>query len=170
MQRRDFILAMGAACLSPLASAGRKRGLVEPLTDGGTIPEFVLTDLQGRSHSPSDYRGRVLVVNFWATWCPPCRAEMPSMGRMLDKLKGSPVSLLAIAMGQKREQIARFAEEHPQPFPLLPDPGSKIAADFNVMGLPSTYITDRNGRLIYRVQGGREWDSPRMLRVIELLL
>lgn len=170
MQRRDFLLAMGLASLSPLAIAEKRGGLVEPLTDGGMVPDFSLPDLQGRVHRPGDYKGQVLVINFWATWCPPCRAEMPSMGRLLEALKGSPVSLLAVAMGQKQEQVQRFAEKFPQPFPLLPDPDSKTSAAFDVMALPSTYIADRNGRLVYRVQGGRKWDSPRMIRVIELLL
>ncbi|MES9872274.1 MAG: TlpA disulfide reductase family protein [Candidatus Sedimenticola sp. 6PFRAG7] len=170
MLRRDFLLAMGLVPWKNILAGHRNSGPLEPLKNGGMVPDFVLSDLQGNEHRPGDFQGRVLIINFWATWCPPCRAEMPSMGRMLENFKGSPISLLAVAMSQKHKQVQQFADKHPQPFPLLPDADGKVSAAFNVQGLPTTYLADKNGRLVYRVQGGREWDSERMTRAIELLL
>ncbi|MCG8428920.1 MAG: TlpA family protein disulfide reductase [Chromatiales bacterium] len=170
MQRRDLLVAMGMSAFAPLASAVTVTSPVETLGDRPPMPDFELIDLDGKVHRPEDYRGRVLVVNFWATWCPPCRAEMPSMERMMETWKHAPLSLIAIAMGQNEKQVRRFADENPLSFPLLPDPDGKVSEAFGVDGLPTTYIANELGNLAFKVTGGREWDSDRMTRTISLIL
>ncbi len=170
MQRRNFLLALGMSAVAPLATAVEITTPVESLSDRPPMPDFQLTDLDGKVYRPEDFRGRVLIVNFWATWCPPCRAEMPSMERMLENFKDAPLALIAIAMGQTEKQVREFAAENPHSFPLLPDPDGKVSEAFGVTGLPTTFVVDGGGNMVFRAEGGRQWDSERLLRTISLVL
>ncbi len=165
-------MTMGAALatlpLSSLHAGGRPA--LEPVGSPRLVPDFRLIDLDGNEHAPENYRGRILMLNFWATWCSPCRAEMDSMARLSELMQGQPFTMLAVAMSQTREQLRHYSVDNPHPFPLLADTDGKVSETFGVQGLPTTYIAARSGRLVYRAQGGRQWDSPRMQRAFDLLL
>jgi thiol-disulfide isomerase/thioredoxin len=113
-----------------------------------------------------DYRGKVVIVNFWATWCPPCRYELPSMERAYQRLKDKGVEMLAINVGEDADTIFTFTVDYPVTFPLLMDRDSKVINDYPVMGLPTTYVIDNKGRLVYRAIGTREWDDAALVQKI----
>ena len=135
-------------------------------------PDFALPDLDGKLHRLSDYRGKVVLVNFWATWCPPCRREMPSMERLLQQLKGQPFVVLAIDQQETPDSVFVFTGQlDPTPsFPILFDRNSEVAPAWGVLGLPSSFIVDQRGRIVYRAMGGREFDHPDIVRTIRELL
>ena len=132
---------------------------------------FTLPDLDGKPHKLSDYRGKVVLVNFWATWCPPCRREMPSMERLSQRLKDQPFAILAINQQEDPEQVFVFTGQlDPSPtFPILFDRNSKVANAWGVLGLPASFIVDPQGRVVYRAMGGREFDHPEIEKAIRKL-
>ena len=144
------------------------RGLT-PLPDKAPAPQFVLSDLDGGIHRLSDYRGKVVIINFWATWCPPCREEMPSMQRAWEQLRGEGIGMLAINVGEDEDAVFQFTANYPVEFPLLLDQDSSVTAAWPVRGLPTTFVVDPGGRLVYRAIGGREWDDPGLLTRIRAL-
>lgn len=141
-----------------------------PIKGMPAAPDFELTDLDGNTHRLSDYRGRVVIVNFWATWCPPCRAEMPSMQRAWEQLRKQKVQMLGVDVGEDEDTVFRFLADYPVEFPLLMDADSGVVEQWAVRGLPSTYILDGQGRIVYRAIGGREWDDPRLLAKVRALI
>jgi len=141
-----------------------------PIAERPPAPQLDLVDLNGKRHRIDDYAGRVIIVNFWATWCPPCRAEMPSMQRAREALDDNAVTLLAVAVGEDAEAVEPFAAEYPVAFPLLPDADMTATSAWSVTGVPTTFVVDREGRLVYRIIGEREWDEPGILKTIENLM
>lgn len=137
-----------------------------------TAKDFTLPDLDGKTHRLSDYRGKVVLVNFWATWCPPCRREMPSMERLSQRLKDQGFVVLAINQQEDPDKVFVFASQlKPEPtFPLLSDRNSAVANAWGVQGLPASFLVDKRGRVAYRAMGGREFDHPEITQVIQRLL
>ncbi|MCB1759589.1 MAG: TlpA family protein disulfide reductase [Gammaproteobacteria bacterium] len=131
-----------------------------------SAPAFDLFDIEGRRHRLEAYRGRVVVVNFWAIWCPPCRAEMPSLQRAWRQLRERDIVLLAVDVGESGERVAAFAAKQALDFPLLLDERAAVFDSWRVPGLPTTFVIDRSGRLAYRASGAREWDAPEILEAI----
>jgi peroxiredoxin len=163
-----FGILVGALALQPgIAEQSEQQLYQVPGTP--EAPDFTLTDIEGTVHTLSSYRGRVVLVNFWATWCPPCREEMPAMQRAWEKLQDQNVALLAIDVGEDEDTIFEFTANYPVEFPLLMDLDSSVVQDWPVRGLPTTFIIDRRGRIIYRAIGAREWDSADMLETIRAL-
>ncbi|HIJ22147.1 MAG: TlpA family protein disulfide reductase [Gammaproteobacteria bacterium] len=134
--------------------------------EGGMAPDFRLMDINENLYVLSDYQGNPVIVNFWATWCPPCRAEMPAMQRAWEQLEKEGVLMLAINVGEDEDAIFPFTAEYPVEFPLLMDLDSTVIQQWGVRGLPTTFIVDPDGMIVYRAVGGREWDHPKILEVI----
>ena len=139
---------------------------------GDPAPDFRLPDLAGAQIDLSGQRGRVLFVNFWATWCPPCREEAPSLERLYQQLRGEGFQVLAISVDAPgmREQVDAFRAELGLSFTILLDPGKRAHDGFGVTGVPETYLIDREGRLAERFIGPRDWDDPRYARTVRRLL
>jgi len=153
---------------SSVSSQQAGKGLT-PLSDKPLAPDFTLSDLDGNPHRLSDYRGKVVIVNFWATWCPPCRAEMPSMQRAWEQLQKQGIVMLGINVGEDEDTIFQFTADYPVEFPLLLDQQSKVIDQWPVLGLPTTFVVDPDGRIAYRAIGGREWDDPELLAQVRKL-
>lgn len=145
---------------------------LSPLTEPVAAPEFTLTDLERKTHRLSSYRGKVVMVNFWATWCPPCRKELPSMERLWQTLKNEDFILLAVNVGEEDDLILPFifSTGTELTFPILLDKPGEIIKAWPVKGLPTTFVIDRRGRIVYRAVGGREMDDPQIVETLRTLL
>jgi thiol-disulfide isomerase/thioredoxin len=137
---------------------------------GGAPPPLALRDLQGREHRLADYRGKVVVLNFWATWCGPCREEMPSMQRLQDKLAGRPFAVLAVDYGEGAPRINAFLKELPVRFTVLLDRDLSAARAWSVKVLPTTLVIGPDRKIRYSVVGDLEWDSKAVEDAIRKLL
>lgn len=129
-------------------------------------PLFTLPDTNGRLHRLADYRGRPVIINFWATWCPPCREEIPSMNRAWKILEQEDIVMLAVNVGEDEDTIFIFNADYPADFPILMDRTGRIIEQWPVMGLPTTYVVAPDGTLAYRAIGSREWDDRELLDMI----
>jgi thiol-disulfide isomerase/thioredoxin len=150
---------VGAAELPPLSH--RLTAVVEP----APAPALRLQDLDGSTHDLADLRGRLVLVNFWATWCPPCRREMPSLERLNQQLRDRGLTVLAVDVGEDPDTVFAFTGQlEPTPsFPLLLDPESRAAEAWRVKGLPTSFLIDPQGRVIFRAVGGTEFDHAATL-------
>jgi peroxiredoxin len=155
--------------LSAFSSAQQAGKGLTKLPEIIQAPDFLLTDLDGNQHRLSDYRGKVVIINFWATWCPPCRAEMPSMQRAWEQLEKEGILMLGINVGEDEEIIFQFTANYPVEFPLLMDLDSKVINQWPVNGLPTTFVVDPKGEIVYRAIGGREWDDLQLLDLVRAL-
>ena len=169
--RRRLLPILFATLLGlPLAGAvARDAQSLTPIPDHPAAPDFDLKDPQGRPQRLADYRGRPVILNFWATWCPPCREEMPAMQRASEVLKKEGIAVIAINVGDDAETVGQFLDEAPVDFPLPMDTDSKVAQRYGMKGLPTTYVIDPAGRLVYSAMGPREWDDPQLLDQVRAL-
>lgn len=133
-------------------------------------PAMRAVDLQGQTRSLADYRGRVVLLNFWATWCPPCRREMPSMERLRRSMAGRPLEILAVDSAETPEDVRTFLKTLDLGFPILLDPDGQNTRRWKVYALPTTFLLDGEGRIRYVLRGGAEWDEGEALQAIETLL
>lgn len=159
-----WLLALAACALATTASAQDLKSWQGP------TPELALPDLQGRVHQLADYRGRVVLVNFWATWCGPCREEMPSIERLRRSLEGQPFEVLAINLGEPPSRVRNFLEQNPLGLPVLLDADTQAARAWMARVLPATYLVDAEGRIRYWGFGALDWtEAPARSKVLELL-
>jgi len=142
------------------------------LPDPEIAPDFTLSDMDGKSHALRDYRGKVIMLNFWATWCPPCRREMPSMEALRQALHDKPFVVLAVNEWENADLVFPWIGQLPAfpGFPILFDADGAVAERYGVQGLPTTVIIDRQGRIVYRAVGGRDFDHPDVRKLILDLL
>ena len=166
--RRRFLVGLGAnaACQIVLRDTAYASddvagaGLVavpEPIE----APEIGLADLDGNIRRIADYRGKVVVISFWAAWCAPCRREMPSLARLNRELPPDDFAVLAVNLGDDHDRIREFlAQIDHDGLPILADEHSGLAKAWNIYGLPVSYVVDRAGQIRFGVLGAREWDSP----------
>lgn len=137
---------------------------------GKPVPDFTLKDLNGATVKLADYRGKVLFINIWATWCAPCREEMPSMEKLYREMKGENFEMLAISIDEKgKEVVDPFVEEYGLTFPILMDPTSRVAKKFKTTGVPETFIVDKNGTIINHILGPRSWDNPKVTKALKIM-
>ena len=162
MKQGLFSLLLACMAVLPVAAAD-----LPPLTQGLTpiaepkpAPALRLTDLDGKVHDLADLKGKLVVVNFWATWCPPCRREMPSLERLRARLGERGLRVLAVDVGEDVDTVFSFTGQlEPAPvFPILFDRDSSALQRWKVKGLPTTFVVDTQGRVIFRAVGGREFD------------
>jgi peroxiredoxin len=138
---------------------------------GSQAPDFQLIDLQGNWQALPDYRGKVVLLNFWATWCGPCRVEMPSMERVYQDLKDEGFAILAISSDPQGSIVTRpFVASQGLTFPILHDSDYRVSGSYGVRTLPMSFLIDRNGTLTQRVFGARDWNSPEARELLHGLL
>ena len=164
--------ASWVALASAMASAHAATPFMTPVHPARPAPAFTLKDIDGKTQSLSQYRGKVVLVNFWATWCPPCRAEMPAIEKLYASMKGKPFVVLALDQGERVDDVfAYMGQLSPSPtFPVLLDNKSQAAHAFGVMGIPSTYLIDKQGRIVAQAIGGRDYDSAAMRTLLDRLM
>jgi peroxiredoxin len=137
----------------------------------GPAPDFAVPDLGGRAVRLSALRGKVVLVNVWTTWCPPCREEMPSMQKLYERMRGRDFELLAVSQDEGGQSVVEpFVKDMKLSFPVLVDPERQVGERFGVWGYPETFVIDRNGFVVDRVIGPRDWSAPAEVARIEALL
>lgn len=154
---RFLALLLGSTLALGTISCGDEPELMEQAS-GKAAPDFVLPSLDGQPWQLSQARGQVLLINFWATWCAPCRREMPALSRLHETMAGKGLQVIGIHVGPSKE-IGLFLEETPVSFPILVDADLALA-DWNVPMLPATFLIDSKGHARYWAVGEREWGSP----------
>jgi peroxiredoxin len=160
---RRFGLLLGLLCAIP--------AWAQTLDLGRPAPGITLTDVAGGTHRLSEYRGSVVLLNFWATWCVPCRTEMPSVEQAYRRFKGKGLVVLAVNLDAgSRSPVEAFAKELGLTFPVLLDPQWTSSHAYRVLGLPTSYLIDREGRLVGREIGPRDWSRGDALKKLETLL
>ena len=130
---------------------------------GFPAPNFTFPDLNGQQVSLSDHRGKVVLVNIWATWCPPCRQEMPSMQKLYERFKGENFEILAVSIDSTgREAVAPFMRTMNLTFPALLDPRENIRPLYGVTGVPESFIIDKDGIVVEKIIGPIDWATPKV--------
>jgi peroxiredoxin len=143
----------------------------ESVAVGRPAPGFSIAGLDGRLVSLSDYRGKVVVVNVWATWCPPCVDEMPSLEKLYRELKDENFALLAVSIDSEgTAAVVPFMKKHGLTFTVLMDSQATVQNSYKITGVPETFIIDKKGILVKKVIGSLDWASPDVLRYIRQLI
>jgi len=132
-----------------------------PLAVQGTI---------GKLQNLNELKGKVVFLNFWATWCGPCRAEMPSMQVLYDNYREKGLEILAVNCGEKQEQVLSFLKSNKLSFPAALDTDGKVSNIYGIQAIPTTYLIDRDGNIIARVMGSINWNTPKIRSALEKLL
>ena len=117
----------------------------------------------------SDFTGNITLLNFWATWCPPCRAEMPSIERLYKKMSGTNFRIVAVNAGEHRTQVSSFIEKNKYTFPIYLDESNAVSSIFAARGLPSTYLVNKEGKVIAARIGAMEYDQAELIKLLKEL-
>lgn len=162
------LVAAAALSCTALGAAGK----FTPLASAAP-PRLELRDVQGRVHRLEDYRGKVVLINFWATWCEPCRDEMPSIQTLkerMDRRAQGDLVVLAVNYAEREARVAEFVRQHRLAFPVLLDPFSEAWRAWKPGLLPASYLVGRDGRLRYRVLGELDWSDAKAEAVVTGLM
>jgi thiol-disulfide isomerase/thioredoxin len=181
--KKPRFFALLVLCSSVLWAESPPQTVVNAFTRAGLRPERELKVLPGFSaplanvagavSGPArleDYRGKVLFLNLWATWCGPCRAEMPSMEKLYQRFKDKGLDILAVNIQERKADVEAFMRRNKLTFPAVLDEDGRIARQYGVMGIPTSYILDRQGRVVLRLVGSINWDDPQIFAAFETLL
>lgn len=167
-----FFCLFSALCLlySDAFSQPPSPYAIEKLS-GQKAPDFTLNDINGKPVSLSSFKGKVVLLNFWATWCPPCRAEIPSMNRLQEKLKSRGLVVIAVSTDNRIDEPKRFVQQNPVNFIVLHDSNLKVSRTiYKVFMMPTTFLIDRRGIIVEKYFGEQDWTDPEILKEIEALL
>lgn len=148
---------------------------LQPVVRGSVAPEFELpplaaTDSGAAPLSLDTLRGRVVLVNFWATWCEPCESEMPAMERLYGALPHDGFELIAVAIDDEESTVQTFQDAYRLSFPIVLDLDQRVYQAYQTMGVPESLLIDRDGRIVERYVGPREWDAPEYVERIRELI
>jgi peroxiredoxin len=144
---------------------------IQPIKKNGIDFNFCLKDLKGRKVELKDFKGKVIFLNFWATWCGPCKEEMPSMETLYQQFKENNFVFLTISVDYEGiKTVKNFIERNLYTFPVLLDPKCETLERFNVKGIPTTIIIDKKGKMIGRAIGPRNWKNPEFILLLKMLL
>jgi len=141
-----------------------------PVGEGHPAPDFTLPALDGAEVDLHSLRGRVVLLNFWATWCKPCEDEMPAMQRLYDQLTGPGFELLAISVDEGEDEVRAFRDRLKLTFPILLDPGKRAATAYQTFRFPESWLIDADGTVAARYIGPRSWDDPLYVERIRKLI
>jgi peroxiredoxin len=138
----------------------------QPIAIGGRAPDFTLPTLSSRPIALHDLRKRVVVLNFWATWCPPCVEETPSLEKFTEQVREQGVIVIGVSVDQDSAALQKFVNQARLSFPIARDPYQSVAARYGTYKFPETYIIDRDGRVAEKVIGPTNWQDPRIITFV----
>jgi len=178
MQRRvtrqitTIIVALGLLVMGKVSEA--REQLFEAMgmaqVPPKVAPEFTLPTVDGEQVSLDEYRGKVVFLNFWATWCIPCREEMPALERLYQAYQAQGFAVISIDLKETADQVKAFFQKHALTFPALLDQNGAVFRDYLVAGMPTTYLISRDGMILARGVGGRDWTRAEALELIKELI
>ena len=137
---------------------------------GAPVPGFTLPDLEGRMHALDELRGKVVVLNYWATWCPPCIYEMPSLNTLYERYRGQGFIVLGISVDEDQEQYESFLNQSNISFPTVRDPERSISARYGTLKYPESYLISRDGRVLRKYMGPEDWIQPEIVNYLGSVL
>ena len=143
---------------------------LQAVPEGTTAPDFELESTDGTMVKLSSFQGNLVFLNFWATWCPPCRAEMPSMQELYDQFSDKGLVMLAVDLQESEAKVTAFMDKLNLEFPALLDKSGQVGRQYGVRNIPTTYLIGPTGDVITRAIGAREWSSPEAIEYFTLLL
>jgi thiol-disulfide isomerase/thioredoxin len=175
-----FALIGAAVFINPAPAAADPvpAAVVKAFTDAG-LPvskdkvdpiDFTLPLLGGTNQKLSDLKGKVVFLNFWATWCPPCRQEMPSMETLYQRFKGQGLEVLAVDCQEEARDVSAFMRRNKLSFPAALDASGMVSGYYGIEAIPTTYIIDRSGKIILKVVGSLNWNNQKIIAAFEVLL
>ncbi|SNB44736.1 TlpA disulfide reductase family protein [Geobacter sp. DSM 9736] len=157
-----------ALTLAVLAACSKKEA---PPAEGKPAPGFALKDLAGGETSLEGLRGKVVLLNFWATWCPPCREEIPSMMKLNQAMAGKPFQMVAVSIDEGgKEAVQRYFQSSGTSLPTLLDTEQKVGRRYGITGVPETFVIDRKGVIMKKVIGPMDWSQPEVVKYLEELM
>jgi peroxiredoxin len=143
---------------------GQKAPQIGGSAEGKAASDFTLKDLQGKDIRLADLAGKVVLLNFWATWCPPCREEIPSMVKLNAVMAGKPFQMLCVAIDDGgKADVDAFLARQKVTLPALLDPTSEVAKQYGITGVPESFVIDKTGKIVKKVVGGLDWNSPEVV-------
>ncbi|MGH7259635.1 MAG: peroxiredoxin family protein [Nitrospiraceae bacterium] len=152
----------------PAQAPPMRRGVLKV---GDQAPNFQLRDLDGQAVTLSEYRGSVVFINFWATWCGPCRVEMPAMEALYKEFDRKDFEILAVSTDQQGAAVTRpFRNQLGLSFPILHDSDYRVGLAYGARTLPMTFLVDRRGVITHRIFGARDWESPEAKELLRTVL
>lgn len=163
-----FVLMLALFASAP-AMAQAKAKVLTPW-NGGATPSLVLRDVEGRMHDLKSYRGKVVLLNFWASWCEPCLQEMPSLEDLERRMQGKPFTVLAVNFAESEERVAAFLNNYDIRLRVLFDKDMAASKRWNARILPATFLIGADGQIRYSLLGEADWTSPPLLGAVEKLL
>jgi peroxiredoxin len=137
---------------------------------GENAPDFILKDMSGKDVALSSFKGKPVVLNFWATWCPYCRQERPHLKALYEEYNDKGLVIIAVSLDRSSKTVKRFMEQNPAPFMVLTDTEGITAALYNIMGYPTTYLINRSGKIKQRFVGPVEWTDRNAKEIIDKLI
>ncbi|WP_038250422.1 peroxiredoxin family protein [Ghiorsea bivora] len=165
---KRLIAALALMVVVAVAISALMPEAVKPVRAGDLAKPISLPDLQDKLQGLP--KGKVVLLNFWATWCPPCRKEVPSMVKLYNQLKDKGFEIVAVSVDRNRDDVVRFVKEQHMNFTVLHDVNSSTAQGYGVFRYPETFIIDRNGKVRQHLNGAVEWMEPEFMDYIEKLL
>jgi peroxiredoxin len=164
------VLAVSTPYVQPKEISDAKPDIKLGAFASDPVPHKIdLHDANGKRFKLDNYRGKVTVVNFWATWCPPCIEEIPSLNRLREKMQGENFELISINYADTPAKIREFLTKVHVQFPVLIDPNGKTAQQWKVIGFPSTFVIGKDGKIRYGVNAAIEWDTPEVIETLKQL-
>lgn len=166
-----LLLVAGILFIAAAVSAETPSPFAVKKITGKKAPDLTLKDLDGNPRSLSSNKGKVVLLHFWATWCPPCRDEIPELNELNKKMKGRAFAIYAVSTDEAAEDVRDFMKTNPITFPLVMDFHGAVSRKFyRVFMMPTSFLIDRNGTVVDVLYGGQEWTGPTLLKKIEALL
>ena len=180
LARGQLVCLLAALCLGSsqlFAQASRSPSIdykavpkLEEIKDHPAAPDFTLSNPDGKKLTLKNYRGKLVFLNFWATWCEFCRDEMPAMERLYREFKNQGFEILAVNVKDKRSDALAFVKKLKLSYPIMMDPEGEIGLLYGAFGMPATYLIDEKGMVLARLWGPADWYSPAARNIIKSLL
>ena len=160
------VAALAAGCSKEKAAAPSKAPV-----EKSQAPEISVVSLDNQQLTLASLKGKVVLLNFWATWCPPCREEIPSMMKLNKLMAGKPLQMVCVSVDEGGKQaVTEFFKNSGFSLPAYTDPSGQASKTYGITGVPETFVIDKNGMIVKKVIGGLDWNSPEVITFLEGLM